>query len=71
MIGGEWETSPYYYNASSAPDFLWAPQGTLTDSNTVNYSAIKRILECSLDVDQAREVTTPQGASILAVDCTL
>ncbi len=71
VIGGEWETSPSYYGGSSAPDFLWAPQGELTDSDTVSYSALKKLHECSLDVDRAKEITTPQGATILAVDCTL
>ncbi|MBW2456768.1 MAG: hypothetical protein JRI68_19785, partial [Deltaproteobacteria bacterium] len=71
VIGGEWQVDPHYYNASSAPDFLWAPQGELMDSADVKYSAIKRIHECSLNVDQAREVTTPKGNAIQVVDCSL
>ncbi len=71
VIGGEWAISPSYYGGSPAPDFLWAPQGELTDSSEVNYTAIKRILECSLNADEAREVTTPKGDTILAVDCAL
>ncbi len=72
VIGGEWAVSGgSYYGGSTAPDFLWAPQGQLTDSNTVKYSALKRLHDCSLDVDKAREVTTPKGAAIQVVDCEL
>lgn len=71
VIGGEWAVTGDAFGSSSAPDFLWAPQGELTDSATVNYSAIKRLHACSLDVAAAREIVTPGGATVLAVDCAL
>jgi hypothetical protein len=72
VIGGEWAVSGSGWGSSStAPDFLWAPQGELTSSAKVDYEAIKRVHACSLDAEAAREVTTPDGATILAVDCSL
>lgn len=71
VIGGEWDVSASSWGGSSAPDFLWAPQGELTNSDTVDYGSIKKIHNCSLEADRATEVTTPGGETILAVDCTL
>ena len=71
VIGGEWAVSASSWGGSSAPDFLWAPQGQLTNSSTVDYTAIKRLHECSLKVDEAKEITTPKDETILAVECTL
>jgi len=65
IIGGEWESS------SSAPDFLWAPQGGLKDSALVKYSPIKKIHDCSLEVDRARTLALPGGQEIQVVDCEL
>ena len=70
VIGGEWDVKPGY-GGSSAPDFLWAPQGELMNSSTVDYSAIKRLHACSLKLDEARDITTPKGETIKAVDCEL
>ena len=71
VIGGEWEVTPSYYGSSPAPDFLWAPQGELTNSAKVNYEVIRKLLDCTHDADEAREVTTPKGDTIAAVACTL
>jgi hypothetical protein len=72
VIGGEWAVSGSdWASSSTAPDFIWAPQGELNSSAKVDYTAIKKVLACSLDVDAAREITTPEGATILAVDCAL
>ena len=71
VIGGEWAVSASSWGGSSAPDFLWAPQGELTNSATVDYTVIKKLLSCSLEVEQAREIATPSGETILAVDCAL
>ena len=71
VIGGEWAVSASSWGSSSAPDFLWAPQGELTSSAAVDYEVIKKLHNCSLDVDRALEITTPTGDTILAVNCTL
>jgi hypothetical protein len=71
VIGGEWAVSASSWAGSSAPDFLWAPQGELTNSDTIDFTAISKLHECSLNVEQAREIATPTGETILAVDCTL
>jgi hypothetical protein len=71
VIGGEWDVSASSWSSSPAPDFLWAPQGKLTDSDAVSYSMIGKLHACSLEADRAKPITTPQGATIQAVDCTL
>ncbi len=71
VIGGEWAVSASSWGSSSAPDFLWTLEGELTDSDKVTYSAIKKLHDCSVDVERAHEITTPTGATILAVDCAL
>lgn len=65
VIGGEWDTG------SSAPDFLWAPQGTVTDSAEVKYSQVAKVHACSLEIDKAHSVTLPGGQTIDVVDCEL
>ena len=37
----------------------------------INYTNIRKVLDCSQNVEQAREITTPKGDTILAVACTL
>ena len=69
IIGGEWDVAGYY--GSSAPDFLWAPQGPLTDSNKVRYSEIAKIHECSLETERAHTIELPDGKTIEVVDCEL
>ncbi len=71
VIGGEWDVSASSWGGSSAPDFLWAPQGVLTSSAKADYATIKKLHTCSMDVDNAHEITTPGGETILAVDCAL
>jgi len=70
VIGGEWDVSSGY-GGSSAPDFLWAPQGSLTNSDKINYSEISKIHQCSLEIDRAKNVTLPDGKEIQVVDCEL
>jgi hypothetical protein len=72
VIGGEWAVSASEWgSSSSAPDFLWAPQGELTNSAKVDYSTLKRLHSCSMDAENATEVTTPEGDTVLAVACQL
>lgn len=71
IIGGEWDTGSGYYGGSSAPDFLWAPQGSMTDSSKVRYSQIAKIHECSLETERARSLELPGGQQIDVVDCEL
>ncbi|MBI4705719.1 MAG: hypothetical protein HY744_31895 [Deltaproteobacteria bacterium] len=71
VIGGEWDLGSSSWSSSPAPDFLWAPQGKVTDSKTVKYSVIEKLHACSLEVDRAKEIATPQGDKIQAVDCKL
>jgi hypothetical protein len=64
IIGGEWARS------SSAPDFLWALQGRLTDSDLVSYSVVEAIHKCSLDIDAASTMTV-RGQELQVVECEL
>ena len=61
IIGGEWDPR------SSAPDFLWALQGTLNDSDLISYSVVSAIHQCSLDVDAATTMTV-DGMQLQVVD---
>lgn len=70
IIGGEWDNGSGY-GGSTAPDFLWAPQGPVTDSSTVRYSQISKVHQCSLEIERARAVTLPGGQEIQVVDCEL
>lgn len=65
VIGGEWD------RGSSAPDFLWAPQGAVVDSALMRYAPIAKVHECSLQVDRAHSLTLPGGQTIDVVDCEM
>jgi hypothetical protein len=61
IIGGEWD------RWSSAPDFLWALQGRLNDSELINYSVVSAIHQCSLDIDAATTMRV-DGMELQVVD---
>jgi hypothetical protein len=71
IIGGEWDVGSGYYGGSTAPDFLWAPQGNVLDSALVQYSQVSKVHQCSLETDRARKVQLPNGQEVDAVECDL
>ncbi len=71
IIGGEWANGSTYSGGSTAPDFIWAPQGPMTNSNEVLYSEISKIHQCSVDVDRIRKLGLPDGQEVDVVDCEL